>query len=449
MRFSYWIDGFIAASATLTMGPLDDEALPVGSTFMRRSGSIAFGQGARSNQALGNLRGIVILIVLAFHSVLAYLNWIPRVSAAFTSPPFGWRAFPIVDSERFFGFDLFCAWQDVYLMSLMFFLSGLFVWPSLTRRTEWGFVRDRALRLGLPFLFGILILMPLALYPAYSARTADPSLAGYWHDWFALPFWPNGQVWFLWQLLALNLAVAGVHGTAPNALKSLGRWSGEAGARPLVFFAVLVAVSACVYVPMALAFTPWSWSDSGFLAVQWCRPLHYAVYFFAGVGIGVEGIERGLVAADGALARRWALWLAAALASLFVWMGLTALTMNGDAALGVRAAADLAFVVACACGCFFVIAASLRFATRQSPILDGLSANAYSLYLVHYNFVIWLQFALLSTALFAVVKGAIVFCGTLLLSFIATLVFAHLPFGDRLIGAPHRSTAVSWSANPR
>jgi glucans biosynthesis protein C len=130
-------------------------------------------------------------------------------------------------------------------------------------------------------------------------------------------------------------------------------------------------------------------------------------------------------------------------------MGLTALTMNGDAAFGVRAAADFAFVVACASGCFFVIAASLRFATRPSPVLDGLSANAYSLYLVHYNFVIWLQFALLGTALFAVVKGALVFCGTLLLSFIATLVFAYLPFGDRLIGAPQRSTAVSWSANPR
>ena len=50
-----------------------------------------------------------------------------------TRPTAG-RPFPIVDTHRWFGFDLFCAWQDVSLMSLMFFLSGLFVPSSLTRK---------------------------------------------------------------------------------------------------------------------------------------------------------------------------------------------------------------------------------------------------------------------------------------------------------------------------
>ena len=121
-----------------------------------------------SSLALSNLRAIVILIVLGFHSMLAYLVWVPIAAAPdFASPPYAWRAFPIIDDHRFFGFDLFCAWQDVYLMALMFFLSGLFVWPSLTRKKDWGFLRDRVLRLGLPFVFGVLVLIPVALYPAY------------------------------------------------------------------------------------------------------------------------------------------------------------------------------------------------------------------------------------------------------------------------------------------
>src|ERR1700682_2776127 len=86
---------------------------------------------------LSNLRAIVIQIVWRFHSMLAYLVWIPIAAATdFAVPPYAWRSFPIIDSHRFFGFDLFCAWQDVYLMALMFFLSGLFVWPSLTRKKE-------------------------------------------------------------------------------------------------------------------------------------------------------------------------------------------------------------------------------------------------------------------------------------------------------------------------
>ncbi len=94
---------------------------------------------SRSSLALDNLRAVVILIVLAFHSVLAYVEWTPATSAGFDDPPYAWRAFPIVDSHRWFGFDLFCAWQDVYLMSLLFLLSGLFVWPSLLRKRNWGF----------------------------------------------------------------------------------------------------------------------------------------------------------------------------------------------------------------------------------------------------------------------------------------------------------------------
>src|SRR5271156_46707 len=117
--------------------------------------------------ALANLRGIVILIVLAFHSMLAYLEWIPVSGSGFDSPPYDWRAFPIIDPHRFFGFDLICAWQDVYLMSLMFFLSGLFIWPSLLRKKDWAFSRGRVLRLGLPFAFGIAVIIPIAVYPAF------------------------------------------------------------------------------------------------------------------------------------------------------------------------------------------------------------------------------------------------------------------------------------------
>jgi hypothetical protein len=178
---------------------------------------------SQTSRALNNLRGIVILIVMAFHSALAYVSWIKAPTVGFDSPPYAWRAFPIVDAHRFFGFDLLCAWQDVYLMSFMFFLSGLFVWPSLARRTVWTFVRDRVLRLGLPFAFGIAVIIPIAVYPAYRITAVDPGLVSYWQALMSLPFWPNGPLWFLWQLLVLNVIAALVY------------WLGSAAKpRPLV-----------------------------------------------------------------------------------------------------------------------------------------------------------------------------------------------------------------------
>src|ERR1700691_3407939 len=151
-------------------------------------GALAIGDGsAGSSLALGNLRALVILIVLAFHSVLAYLGSLGPTAFAFDLAPYKWRAFPIVDSHRWFGFDLFCAWQDVYLMALMFFLSALFTWPSLARKRTRKFLSDRFLRLRGPFAFALIVVMPLALYPAYRVTAADPSLAAYARHFLALP----------------------------------------------------------------------------------------------------------------------------------------------------------------------------------------------------------------------------------------------------------------------
>lgn len=398
---------------------------------------------SRTSLALANLRGLTILIVLAFHAVLAYLNWIPVSGSGFDSPPYDWRAFPIIDNYRFAGFDIFCAWQDVYLMSLMFFLSGLFVWSSLQRKKDWGFLRDRVVRLGIPFVFGVTVIIPAAIYPCYRLTAVDPSLAAYGHSLLALPFWPNGPLWFIWQLLALNFALVGLNLIAPNAIPALGRWSATAGKYPVRYFGVLLVVSALAYAPLAMAYTPWAWSNSGPFAIQLSRPLLYAVYFFAGVGIGAAGIERGLLAADGILVRHWVSALVVALLTLFLWMGLTGLTMNGGAPAGLRFAADLSYVPACAAGCFFLIALCLRFATGHWRSIGYLSANAYGLYLVHYVFIVWLQYALLALPLFAIAKASIVFGGTLALSVATIFAAQRLGWGARLVGTAPRAVATS------
>jgi len=384
---------------------------------------------SQSSLALSDLRAAVILIVVAFHSCLAYLDSLPASAPPFSSPPYHWRAFPITDSQRWFGFDLFCAPQDIYLMSLMFFLSGLFVWPSLVHKGSWDFLRHRLVRLGLPFAVVVSLLMPVAHYPVYLVTAVDPSVAAFWQSWLALPFWPSGPPWFLWQLLVLNIAAAAVYKFAPRWGKLVGRLASFGGAHPNRLFAGLVTASALAYVPLAVVFTPWEWLQLGPFALQLCRPLHYAVYFFAGVGVGAHGIENDLFASSGLLARRWAGWLAAAVAAFLLWIASTALIIElRDAApLGLQIIADLGFVLSCASSSFFLIAMFVHFARNRSRILDSLSGNAYGIYLIHYMFVIWLQYALLNAPLFAVAKAAIVFVLTLVLSWAIMAALRQLP----------------------
>jgi glucans biosynthesis protein C len=396
--------------------------------------------GAKSSLALSNMRALVILTVLAFHSVLAYLGSLGPAAFPFDDPPFKWRAFPVVDSHRWYGFDIFCAWQDVYLMSLMFFLSALFTWPSLARKGPGKFLSDRFLRLGVPFGFALIVVMPIALYPAYRVTAADPSLAAYGRHLLALPFWPNGPMWFLWQLLALTIVAAGLRRFVPHWVESLGRWSASAGAHPGWYFIGLATASALAYVPLAIAFTPWDWSNHGPFAIQLSRPLHYAVYYFAGLGVGAFGLERGLLAPEGKLARGWAVWLALALTFLLLWMGLTALAMayTNSGPLGLQIGVGISFALACASGGFFVMGGCLRFGAKRSRILNSLANKSFGLYLFHYVFVVWLQYALLGVALFAIAKAMIVFGGTLLLAWMTTTVMRCVPFGLLLIGSERR-----------
>jgi glucans biosynthesis protein C len=395
--------------------------------------------------AFDNLRAIVILLVLSFHSVLAYLNFVPSSPFSFDAPPYLWRAFPIVDTGRWFGFDLYCAWQDVFLMSLFFFLSGLFVWPSLERKGASRFLHDRILRLGMPFALVVALLMPLATYPTYLQTAIQPGFTAFWRHWLALPFWPCGPMWFLWMLLAADLAAAGIHEFRPRWSDALIRFSSFAAIRPRRYFSALLAVSALAYVPLALAFSPSAWAQFGPFGFQLSRPLHYAVYFFAGAGIGACGIERGLFAPEGPLVRYWPAWLAAAPAALLVWMGLTALTMTGagSPSLPLQIAADLSFVFACLGSCFAVLALALRFAGRSLRRLEGLKRDAYGMYLVHYIFVVWLQYALLGLALPAIVKGTFVFGGAVLLSRGAIAVIRRVPQTAQVIGAGRARTTAT------
>jgi hypothetical protein len=395
---------------------------------------------SKSSLALSNLRAFVILLVVAFHSVIAYLGSQPASPPPFDSPPYHWRSFPILDSERWFGFDLFCASQYVYLMHFMFFLSGLFVWSSLQRKGGMKFLYGRFLRLGVPFVLGVSLLMPVAHYPVYRVTAVDPSWSAFWTHWIALPFWTSGPLWFLWQLLALNIVAAGLFWLAPRSGELLGRLSAKAGDHPGRYFVGLVAISALAYVPLASTFRPWEWIQFGPFSLQPSFALHYVIYFFAGLGVGAYGIERGLLGSAGMLARRWPIWLAGALGGFLLWIIPTTVIVQGweVAVPGLEIIADLGLVLSCAGISFALAAVFMRFARERWPGFDSLSDNAYGIYLVHYVFVIWLQYMLLGFALFAIAKAAIVFTGTVILSWATTAAVCRIPIGARVVGADRR-----------
>src|SRR5262245_766183 len=100
---------------------------------------------------------------------------------------------------------------------------------------------------------------------------------------------------------------------------------------------------------MELKFNAFRWSEFGPFFFQTSRLFHYLVYFLLGAGVGAYGLERGLLAADGKLARRWWLWVIGAVIAFVVTTAVTlvAIAPNNSPRTW-EIAADFTFVISCA-----------------------------------------------------------------------------------------------------
>src|ERR1700741_3776791 len=98
------------------------------------------------NAALHPRRTFLTLVVLLHPAVIPYTH------------------FGHTDPKSWIGFDMIVLATDSFFMAMFFFLSGLFVWPGGARKGPIDYLRDRVLRLGLPFAVAALTVIPLAYY---------------------------------------------------------------------------------------------------------------------------------------------------------------------------------------------------------------------------------------------------------------------------------------------
>lgn len=401
---------------------------------------------------IDRLRAFLTALVVAHHAVLAYHPYAPQPPATLTGGTMIWSAFPVVDRVHMAGADLFVGFNDSFFMALMFLLAGMFVPAGIARRGGSGYLRERVLRLGLPFAIGAGLLAPLAYAATYTQITAMPTLAGFASQWLALGKWPAGPAWFLWVLLAFGALAVFANRIAPAWAATANRLLFGDGQRPVRAFLALVTASALVYVPIAMLVDPSRWDSFGPWFVQTARVPLYLLYFVAGAALGSHGVDRGLLAADGKLARRWVLWVnlaPCAFAGLvIVFLMMLGALQKGDAP-GLRALTLFAFVLSCATTSFALLAFFVRKLRTPNRVWDSLAANAFGIYLLHYPIVTWLQYALLAAPLSGMAKGLLVIAAGLAASWAATAALRRFAWVERVIGRGGARPASSGTQDIR
>jgi len=348
------------------------------------------------------------------------------------------------DRMRWLGFDAIVLFNDSFFMAFMFLISGLFVHGSLTRWGVAGYLRKRAWRLGVPLLISIFVLIPIAYYASFlryhMPGTTDFNFFHYWRHTITVGPWPSGQSWFLWVLLAFDVIAAAVWCTAPGILRAFGRLVFTLRKRPVTAFVAFAIVSIVSYLPMHLAFGDGAWFEPGHypFPIQTSRILLYPAYFFTGVAIGVVGLRAGILAENGEIAKRWLVWLAMAVLFygamlLLIYAHHNWIENFASPPLWWRTAYGFNFAMFSAAMAFTVPATSLRLSGSSLRFLDAMQPQAYGIYLLHYVFIIWLQYVVYDPAFPAAIKAAIVFTGTLAGSWTLTVLLRKIPFVARMI----------------
>ncbi|WP_426502070.1 acyltransferase family protein [Dactylosporangium sp. McL0621] len=206
-----------------------------------------------------NLRVLLISLVVLHHVAGIYSG----LDAWYYTEP------PTSDAESLL-LTLFMLVNQAWFMGAFFLLAGCFTPGSLDRKGPRAFLRDRLVRLGIPFVVFYFAVNPLL-----------------WRDWHGIG---SGPLWFVLALLVLDTAYA------------LLRPAGPSQQRPLRYRTVLAFIAGLalatwalrIVVPIGFWVPVIDFPTSAYLP-------QYVSFFVAGTVAGAPG---GRVARGGARRRR-------------------------------------------------------------------------------------------------------------------------------------------------
>jgi hypothetical protein len=236
------------------MSLLEHPAAPVDATLTRPS-RYAYAD---------NLKVLLVIGVIVAHATMA---WTGVGTWVFDEPPVREPLLSALSVLELVG--------ALFGLALFFLIAGAFTPRSLVRKGLRRFLVDRAVRLGVPMVFFILVLSPVVEY-------ADPDVAGWTRGFPAFAvhtWWPPvpGPTWFLGVLLVFSAVYAVVRTVFPRRPATT-----PMRARHLWAAGMIVVVgSYLVRIAVPLG------------EERWHLAVGQAPAWIVGFTIGVVGAERG------------------------------------------------------------------------------------------------------------------------------------------------------------
>jgi len=374
---------------------------------------------------LDNIRSLMIISVLVLHASAAYSRFVPW-----------WY---VADHAKNSLFDITGTVLDIFLMPVLFFISGYFALPSLNRRGTFDFIIAKFRRLGIPLALVGVFIAPIMPYIRYHDRTDQP--VGYLEYWLQqlktfLDLRPlhvspvemvtttgyqdifiQHHLWFLSLLLVffmLFAAGASVKTKFSNLTERVN--SGNVPTASSMLGAMLfsgLAIASC-FALINLSSRDGAWIRiGGLLLFQPTRVPLYAGLFC----LGIYAYSRNWFVLRKLPGTSWA-WLAASLVLLLAFLTASGAFYDQTATTTLYLALSHGLLRTFLCLSLIGFFTSLAYSRWNSPtrINRSLAASSYDIYLIHLPIVVLIQLAMFFLNISPLIKFGVVCMMSLMIS---------------------------------
>jgi glucan biosynthesis protein C len=318
-------------------------------------------------------------------------------------------------------------------MGFFFLLAGYFTPRSYDRKGGAAFVRDRLIRLGIPWLVYSLLLQPLVYYIAQGLPGSFWSFyPTYFHQVGSIA---DGPIWFVELLLIFSLLYAAWRWLArarPQAVSWTGALPGSWAILGFVLALGLLSFVVRIWWPQ--------YDQPGPLNLPLGYLLQYVCFFVLGI-VAYRG--NWLFKLTPRMGRNWAL---IALLATIPFYGVAVPYVLGGGTAGGQAGTEIAggihwlslaytlwesFVIVGVCiGLLVLFRERLN---HQGRLARSLAPSVYTVYLIHPVVLVGFAYAFQGVMLYPLLKWAIAILITLPLCFLISGVIRKIPLVNRAL----------------
>jgi peptidoglycan/LPS O-acetylase OafA/YrhL len=365
---------------------------------------------------LDHLRVFIVILVVVLHCAMAY---------AVFSPPWTW----VYNVERNLTFDVISLLSDNFLMPTLFFIAGFFSLLSLRKRNLKNFLNKRLMRLGIPYISGILIITPIALYIQFLSKNMP--VPNYFDFWL-FTYIPRGlnpaHLWFLLVLLFLTIGFSIVYSFRRNTFNNINFAKPEEF--PKKYLIIFPLYTGMIFFIVNLFISDFYWIGFYELGLPFFNILQLtrSVLYIGFFSLGVYAFKNGWFSQK-TNTKSLVFWSVSILI-----LGNLLVFFYYFYYLEIETSLNLIFIRALLWSffCFSMLIFLLNFFksrfNKPSRLGSRISANSYAIYIIHLPLVVALQYWLIEVSLSVFVKFLIVFFVSLFVSYlISEYILRRIP----------------------